>query len=106
MATARRSLRGVKTMAGLSDRRRSRSAAGALLELSVLAREKERLGHELAAAECRRNDIQERLAEIAEKEVRLKSFVTDPPQIQSFVSQRTARERKAASDVRTKEIAY
>ncbi len=106
MDTIRRGLRGVKTVAGLSDRRRSRSAAGALLELSVLAREKERLGHELAAAECRRNEIQYRLSEIGEKEERLKNFVKDPPQIQKITPAKTTQERAAVRGVNTREINY
>jgi predicted nuclease with TOPRIM domain len=106
MGTVKRGLRGVKTMAGLSDRRRSRSAAGALLELSVLAREKERLGHELAAAERRRNDIQNRLAEIAEKEGRLKDFIKDPPQIQDIAPAKAASQREVTRGVKTKEICY
>lgn len=106
MATVKRGLRGIKTIAGLSDRRRTRSAAGALLELSVLAREKERLGHELAGAERRRNEIQNRLADIAEKEARLKNFIKDPPQIQNIAPAKTAHEREVFKGVKTKEINY
>ena len=78
MAIIRKSLRGIKTMAGLMDRRRSRSAAGALVEMSTLANEKERLNQELAAAQRRRTEIKARLAEIAEKESRLLRFVKNP----------------------------
>lgn len=75
MATARKHLRSLKTMAALVDRRRARTPAGALLELSVLANEKERLSKELAAARRRRTEIEIRLAEITEKEGRLHQFV-------------------------------
>ncbi len=78
MAIIRKSLRGIKTMAGLMDRRRSRSAAGALVEMSVMANEKERLRQELASAQRRRAEIKARLAEIAEKESRLLQFVKNP----------------------------
>jgi len=106
MATPRRGLRGVKTMAGLSDRRRSRSTAGALMELSVLANEKERLGRELATAERRGTDIQTRLAEIAEKEGRLKTFIKEPPQVLEGVPPKAAVSRESAKGVKTKEIGY
>ena len=117
MDTIKKGLRSVKTVAGLSDRRRSRSAAGALLELSVLAREKERLSHELAAAERRRREIQYRLTEIVEKEGRLKNFIKDPPQIQKISPAKNtdASSRPASRDdyprevvrgVNTKEIHY
>jgi len=78
MAVPRKSLRGIKTMAGLVDRRRSRTSAGALLEMSALANEKERLHQELAAARRRRKEIKVRLTEIAAKERRLQKFLTAP----------------------------
>jgi hypothetical protein len=40
MASAKRGLQGVKTMAGLVDRRRARTPAGALMELAILENEK------------------------------------------------------------------
>lgn len=65
-------------MAGLTDRRRARSCAGALLEMSALANEKERLHQELAAAQRRRQEIETRLDEIAEKQRRLQQFISTP----------------------------
>jgi signal transduction histidine kinase len=57
------------------DGRRARTAAGALVEMSSLANERERLGKELERWERRRAEIEQRLAEIAAKEERLEAFV-------------------------------
>jgi len=65
-------------MAGLVDGRRTRTAAGALLEMSILAKERERLDKELAAAGRRRAEIEARLSEISQKERRLQEFVKNP----------------------------
>ncbi len=81
MSGARKTIRGVKTMRSLVDLRRSRTAAGALLELSALANEKERLNKELTAAARRQEEIVERLKEIAEKEQRLRGFVKQPEMV-------------------------
>lgn len=70
-------------MAGLVDQRRTRTTSGALLEMSVLASEKERLHQELAVARRRQAEIQARLAEIAEKEERLRAFVKNSVPIPS-----------------------
>jgi hypothetical protein len=88
-------------MAGLSAR--NGSAAGALLKLFVLATEKDRLRRELASAERRRIEIQNRLVEIDEKEARLKAFVKEPPQLQTIASAKPARKFEG---VKTKEIQY
>ena len=70
-------------MGALVDRRRARSMAGALMELSVMANERHRLEQELERWHHRRAEIAERLAEITEKEARLYKFVKEPPQTQS-----------------------
>lgn len=64
-------MKSVRTMGRLVDRRRSRTAAGALLELSAMANEKELLHRELARWERRHVEITARLAEIQEKQARL-----------------------------------
>jgi hypothetical protein len=71
-------LRGVmqiKTMASLVDARRIRTSAGALLELSMLEMEKERLKKEMLRAEQRLNEIRSRTGEIEAKQQRLNLFV-------------------------------
>ncbi|MGA9925496.1 MAG: hypothetical protein WBQ29_19025, partial [Isosphaeraceae bacterium] len=58
-------------MAVLVDQRRTRTPAGALIELSALANEKLLLDREVARASRRGIEIQRRLMEIAAKEDRL-----------------------------------
>ena len=58
-------------MAALVDQRRTRTPAGALIELSALANEKLLLDREVARASRRGIEIQRRLKEIAAKEDRL-----------------------------------
>ncbi len=103
MATARKSLRGIKTMAALVDRRRSRTAAGALLEMSALANEKERLNQELAVALRRHDEIRGRLAEIAAKEQRLQAFIKNPTLVATALSP-AVEERPRR--VKTRELRY
>ena len=59
----------------LVDRRRARTSAGALLELSTLANERQRLQYELERWRRRYAEIEARLAEIREKEQWLHNFV-------------------------------
>lgn len=68
--------RSVKTLGQLLDRRRARSASGALLELSAMANERERLEREQDRLARRRLEIQQRLAEMAEKEAWLHGIAT------------------------------
>jgi len=92
-------------MAGLSDRQRNRTPSGALLEMSALANEKQRLNQELAAAQRRHAEIESRLAEIAAKERRLQQYVKDP----ALVASLQACPESAASAprrIRAKEINY
>jgi prefoldin subunit 5 len=68
-----RSLRNIRTAGSLADRCKTRNRAGALLELSALSSEKERLRRELRRWEQRKREIDARLAEIQEKERRLEA---------------------------------
>lgn len=80
MRAEKRGVQHLKTMAGLVDGRRIRTSAGALLELSMLAIEKQRLGQETSRAERRCHEIEQRVAEIASKSERLQRFVEKHPQ--------------------------
>jgi len=75
MAFERRGVQGIRTMAALVDQRRTRTPAGALIELSALANEKLLLDREVARASRRGIEIQRRLKEIAAKEDRLMKLV-------------------------------
>jgi len=61
----------VRTLGQVSDARKRRKPAGALLELSVLATEKELLIKELERWRRREVEIMARIAEIQHKEQRL-----------------------------------
>ncbi len=67
------------------DRRRARTPAGALLELSALANEKQLLKNEQLRMANRQREIEERLKTMAERERRLLSFVEDSPAAQALV---------------------
>lgn len=73
----RKSTRNIKTLGALLDRRRARTAGGALLELASLAHERTRLQNELRRLLERRAEIDSRLLEISEKENWLRS-VAEP----------------------------
>lgn len=66
-------------MGALVDSRRTRTAAGALLELSAMANEKLLLHKELDRWKVRHVEIQKRLAEITVKEHRLMEMVQAAP---------------------------
>jgi hypothetical protein len=100
MAITRRALRSVKTLGRLADLRRVRTPGGALLEMSVLANEKQRLNRELAAISHRQSEIAGRLEEIRDKEVRLQTFIGGPP-LTGLVPSFQPTQR-----VRTKEFRY
>ncbi|MGQ0708629.1 MAG: hypothetical protein ACT4NV_02660 [Rhodoferax sp.] len=68
----------IKTLAGLVDGRRARTSAGALLELSMLEMEKQRLTKEMERSERRCSEIRGRIAEIQAKQQRLQRFVDRP----------------------------
>jgi hypothetical protein len=78
MANNIRGIQQVRTMGGLTDRRRSRTSAGALMEMSVLESEKMRLTRDVRRTERRLDEIRQRLAEINAKQHRLKSFIDSP----------------------------
>jgi predicted nuclease with TOPRIM domain len=78
MALEKRGVQHIKTIAGLVDGRRARTSAGALLELSMLEMEKQRLVQEMQRAERRCAEIQGRLTEIEAKQHRLHQFVEKP----------------------------
>jgi predicted nuclease with TOPRIM domain len=75
----RKGVQGIRTMGALVDSRRTRTAAGALLELSAMANEKLLLHKELERWKSRNSEIQKRLGEIAAKEQRLMSLVQSAP---------------------------
>lgn len=75
MPQDRKGVQNLRTMAGKVDRRKSRTSGGALLELSILANERQRLQQEYERLTRRQAEINARLAEIAEKEARLQGFV-------------------------------
>ncbi|MGC8642539.1 MAG: hypothetical protein ACP5XB_22005 [Isosphaeraceae bacterium] len=83
MAIDRKGVMGIRTMAALVDQRRTRTAAGALLELSALANEKLLLEREVARASRRGAEIRRRLKEIAAKEDRLMKIVQGAPPAQA-----------------------
>ena len=69
------------TLSGLIDRRRARTASGALLELAMLETEKTRLLGERRRIDERNTEISTRIAAIDEKAKRLYEFV-DRPDVQ------------------------
>ncbi len=75
MLTEQRGVRSIRTMGALVDSRRTRTAAGALLELSAIANEKLLIQKELERWTRRHSEIQTRLGEIASKEARLMALV-------------------------------
>jgi len=99
-------VRSIRTIGALVDSRRTRTPAGALLELSAIANEKLLLQKELERWNRRHSEIQERLREIAVKEARLMSLV----QIQSAVSvpvqSASSTGNSAGQRVKIKEFSY
>lgn len=78
MTVQRRGVGNLRTMAGLVDKRRARTSHGALLELSMLEMERQRLTKEAQRAEQRCAEIGKRIAEIDAKAQRLHRFARDP----------------------------
>jgi hypothetical protein len=76
MANETRGIRGIRTLAKLIDGRRARTPAGALLELSAMANEKQLLNREIERWARRHVEIEARLNEMAAKERRLMALVT------------------------------
>ncbi len=88
MAFERRGVQGIRTMGALVDQRRTRTAAGALIELSAMANEKLLLEREIARASRRGIEIRRRLKEIAVKEDRLMKLAQGAAPAQEPASQR------------------
>lgn len=78
MGPDRRGVQQIRTLAGLVDGRRSRTSAGALLELSMLEMEKTRLTKEMQRADRRCAEIRKRLGDIGVKQQRIQRFVEKP----------------------------
>lgn len=78
MAINVRGIQQVRTMGGLTDQRRSRTSAGALMEMSVLESEKMRLTLDVERTERHLGEIRHRLDEINAKQHRLQAFVDSP----------------------------
>jgi hypothetical protein len=74
----RKGVGNLKTMRATLDGRRVRTGAGALMELAVLANERQRLQAELDRWDRRNAEIQARLVAIAERETRLMRSVELP----------------------------
>jgi hypothetical protein len=105
MASVKRGVQSIRTMGVLVDKRRARTPAGALLELSAMANEKQLLQRELARWGRRHAEIQVRLGEIAAKEQRLMAVVQNPS-LTSSVTPLPPTEAAAARRLRIKEFTY
>ncbi|HKI18762.1 MAG TPA: hypothetical protein VKA15_12825 [Isosphaeraceae bacterium] len=93
-------------MGALVDSRRTRTAAGALLELSALANEKLLLQKELERWTRRHQEIQTRLNEMALKEQRLMALVQSHGAIALAAAQLPRIESTLAQRVKMKEFSY
>ena len=78
MAKNRKGVRSIRTMGGIADRRRVRTPAGALMEMSALANEKARLVMEVSRWRLRETQIKAQLSEIEERRRWLASFCEVP----------------------------
>lgn len=78
MANECKGVQRIRTMGQLVDGRRSRTSAGALLELSMLEMEKTRLNLEIRRSDRRCAAIRQRMGEIEAKQNMLKRFVAEP----------------------------
>jgi hypothetical protein len=91
-------------MGALVDSRRTRTAAGALSELSAMANEKLRLQKEMERWKTRDSQIQKRLGEISTKEQRLMLLVrSDPASIHAMPAPINV---AAGHRVKVKEFSY
>jgi hypothetical protein len=102
----RKSVQGIRTMGALVDTRRTRTSAGALLELSALSNEKVLLTKELDRWKTRHVEIDKRLGEIAAKERRLMTFVQAPEVIDDKARSVMALDRAVEGRVKFKELSY
>jgi tRNA-dihydrouridine synthase len=108
MRSAVKGSRSSRTMRALVDRRRTRTPAGALLELSALASEKELLKREVERWNRRNVEIQTRLADIADKERRLMAVVggSIPAPADVAAAKAVAAAAAAGSRIKVKEFSY
>jgi hypothetical protein len=102
----RKSVQGIRTMGALVDTRRTRTSAGALLELSALSNEKVLLTRELDRWKTRHVDIEKRLGEIAAKERRLMTFVQASEASHGASTPVSALEPTVEGRVKFKELSY
>jgi hypothetical protein len=102
MGADRKGTRHIKTISALLDSRRVRTSAGALMELSALANERERLNAELERWVRRHAEIQARLAEIGRKEERLQAYV----QVQGGKGALPLPQAEAPRHIITRELNY
>ena len=106
MPNERKSVQSIRTMGALVDSRRTRSAAGALLELSAMANEKMLLQKELERWKRRHKEISTRLTELAAKERRLMALVQQPPAAPRARSAEPEIDRSVSRRVKVKEFTY
>jgi hypothetical protein len=99
-------VRSIRTMGVLVDSRRTRTAAGALLELSAIANEKLLIQKELERWTRRHAEIQTRLAEIAAKETRLMSIVQSQTVVAPLLQSAPINANSAGQRVKFKEFSY
>jgi hypothetical protein len=102
----RKGVQGIRTMGALVDSRRTRTAAGALLELSAMANEKLLLHKELERWKNRNVEIQKRLGEIATKEQRLMTLVQSGPAPIAAAVAPAPIDGPAGQRVKVKEFSY
>jgi uncharacterized protein (DUF3084 family) len=99
-------VRSIRTMGALVDSRRTRTAAGALLELSAIANEKLLIQKELERWTRRHGEIQTRLGEIAAKETRLMAMVQSQNVVAPPLQSAPAIGNSAGMRVKVKEFSY
>jgi hypothetical protein len=93
-------------MGALVDSRRTRSPAGALLELSAMANEKMLLRKELERWTRRHKEIEARLGEIAAKERRLLALVQEPGSVTAAGVPDPSIDAAVSRRVKVKEFTY
>ncbi len=106
MANERKGVQSVRTMGAVVDSRRTRSTAGALLELSAMANEKMLLQKELDRWTRRRKEIQGRLGELAKKEQRLLALVQGPGAVTILAGSEPDLDCSSSRRVKVKEFTY
>ena len=106
MSSERKSVQSIRTMGALVDSRRTRSAAGALLELSAMANEKLLLEKELGRWSRRRKEIMRRLEELAAKEGKLLALVKGPGTVVAPAAYEPDRDYTTSGRVKVKEFSY